>query len=54
MIILATKNSTNSTIVFDLPGMTEKQAIKHARDSIRKTIWDRLKKRPWGWKFKIK
>ncbi len=53
MIIEATKNNT-SKVIFDLPGMTEAEAIKYARESVRKTIKANLNKRPYGWKYKIK
>jgi len=33
--------------------MTEPEAIKYAKDSLRKTFWDNFKKRFWGWTFKV-
>jgi len=54
MTIHAIKTNSDSKIVFDLPGMTEPEAIKYAKDSLRKTFWDNFKKRFWGWTFKVK
>jgi len=54
MQIIATKKNTDSKIVFDLPDKNKSEAIKYARNSVRKTIKDNLKKRLRGWEFKVK
>ncbi len=50
MKIIAQKKN-NGRIIFDLPDKSESEAIKYARDSVRKTIRERLNKRLWGWTF---
>ncbi len=53
MVVEAIKKN-NGKVVFDLPDKTEPEAIEYAKNSIRKTLWDNLKKRPYGWTYKIK
>ena len=53
MVIIAKKNN-NRDIIFELPDKTEPEALKYAKDSIRKTIRQNFNKRMWGWKFKVK
>lgn len=45
-IIASKKNREN--VIFNLPEMTEQEAIKHAKDHMRRTVKNNLKKRLWG------
>ena len=51
MIIKAIKK--DSVVVFNLPGLTQKEALKYARNNIRSVIKQRGKKRLYNWKFEL-
>ena len=53
MTIIA-KKKNREDVIFKLNGMSEDEAIKYARNWMRKNIRDRLGKRMWGWEFKVK
>ena len=53
MTIIAT-NKKGEYMSFNIPDKTEKQAMQHAKDLIRYVIKERAKKRPYGWKYKVK
>ena len=44
----------DEVVIFDLPDKEEKEAIKYAKNSVRKIVKQLKKKRIYGWKFKIK
>ena len=50
MTITAEKKNCQYRVVFEYPDLNEKQAIARARAHIK----DLMKKRPWGWKYKVK
>lgn len=52
MTIIATKR--DRTTIFNLPCMSEQEAINHAKKTTKKLTRERFNKRPYGWQYKIK
>ena len=54
MQIIASKKNSDDDIIFYYSDMSEKQALKRAKDEIRELIKSDKGKRMWGWTFKVK
>jgi len=52
MTILATKK--DRTTIFNLLNMSESEALKFAKGTIKRLTRERFGKRAWGWEFKVK
>ena len=50
MTIIAEKKNSEYRVVFEYTDLNEKQSLERAK----KHIKELMKKRPWGWTYKIK
>ena len=52
--VTATKKNRIDEVILNYPDLNEKQSLQRAKEYIRKISRDNLKKRPYGWTYKIK
>ena len=52
--VTVTKKNRTDEVVLNYPDLNKKQSLQRVKEYIREVIMERIKKRPYGWTYKVK